>query len=63
MGAAELGGILLRWIAGGGTPPPLGARLLPEEHFEFRGGELRRDAAAAPRTRRTDPGQDELAGG
>jgi hypothetical protein len=56
MAAAELGGVLLRWIAEGGTPPPLGARLLPDEHFEFRGGELPRGSVASPRSRREDPG-------
>lgn len=63
MGAAELGAILLRWIAGGGTPPPLGARLLPEEHFEFRGGELPRGSISSPRSRREDPSPGELAAG
>jgi len=63
MAAAELGGILLRWIASGGTPPPLGARLLPEEHFEFRGGELPRGPVPSPRTRRDDQGRGELAAG
>jgi hypothetical protein len=54
MGAAELGSILLRWIASGGAPPPLGTRLLPEEHFEFRGGELPRGSISSPRPRRDD---------
>ena len=56
MGAAEVGSLLLRWIAGGGASPRLGARLLPEEHFEFRGGDLPRGSIASPRTRRDDPG-------
>jgi hypothetical protein len=55
MGAAELGGALLRWIAEGGAAPPLGARLLPDEHFEFRGGPLPRGSVASPRSRREDP--------
>jgi hypothetical protein len=57
MGAAELGGVLLRWIAEGGATPPLGARLLPDEHFEFRGGELPHGSGASPRSRREDPGK------
>ena len=56
MGAAEVGTLLLRWIAGGGASPRLGARLLPEAHFEFRGGELPRGSIAPPRTRREDAG-------
>ena len=56
VGAAEVGSLLLRWIAGGGASPRLGARLLPAEHFEFRGGELPRGSIASPRTRRDDPG-------
>ena len=64
MGAAELGGILLRWITEGGVTPPLGARLLPDEHFEFRGGELPRGSIASPRSRREDSGtRGELAAG
>ena len=64
MAAAELGGILLRWITEGGVTPPLGARLLPDEHFEFRGGELPRGSIASPRSRREDPGKrNELAAG
>lgn len=64
MGAAELGGTLLRWITEGGVTPPLGARLLPDEHFEFRGGELPRGSVASPRSRREDPGKrGELAAG
>jgi hypothetical protein len=55
MGAAELGGALLRWIAEGGVTPPLGARLLPDEHFEFRGGELPSGSAVSPRSRGEDP--------
>ena len=52
--ASELGASLLHWIASGGASPPLGGRLLPEEHFEFRGGELPRGSIGAPRTRRED---------
>lgn len=52
--ASEVGASLLRWIAGGGAAPPLGSRLLPEEHFEFRGGELPRGSIGSPRTRRED---------
>jgi hypothetical protein len=52
--ASELGASLLHWIAGGGASPPLGVRLLPDEHFEFRGGELPRGSIGAPRTRRED---------
>jgi hypothetical protein len=29
---------------------------LPDEHFEFRGGELPRGSVASPRSRREDPG-------
>ena len=54
LGAAEIGGMLLRWIAEGGRTPPLGVRLLPEEHFEFRGGELPRGSLGFPRSRRED---------
>ena len=64
MGAAELGGVLLRWMTEGGATPPLGARLLPDEHFEFRGGELPRGSISSPRSRREDPGaRGELAAG
>ena len=64
MGAAELGGVLLRWITEGGAAPPLGARLLPDEHFEFRGGPLPRGSIASPRSRHEDPEQSgELAAG
>ena len=56
LGAAEVGALLLRWIAGGGASPRLGARLLPEAHFEFRGGDVPRGSIASPRTRREDPG-------
>ena len=52
--ASELGISLLQWIAGGGATPPLGSRLLPEEHFEFRGGELPRGSIGTSRTRRED---------
>ncbi len=52
--ASELGASLLQWIAGGGAAPPLGARLLPDEHFDFRGGELPRGSIGSPRTRRED---------
>jgi hypothetical protein len=52
--ASELGASLLHWITGGGASPPLGVRLLPDEHFEFRGGELPRGSIATPRTRRED---------
>jgi hypothetical protein len=54
MGAAELGALLLRWVVGGGKAP-LGRRLLSDEHFEFRGGELPRGSIGSPRTRRNDP--------
>ena len=47
--------VLLQWIASGGASPPLGLRLLPDEHFEFRGGELPRGSIGTPRTRREDP--------
>jgi hypothetical protein len=53
--AAELGASLLKWIAGGGAAAPMGSRLLPDEHFEFRGGELPRGSVGSPRTRREDP--------
>jgi hypothetical protein len=56
LGAAEVGALLLRWIAGGGASPRLGARLLPEEHFEFRGGGLPRGSITSPRTRLEDAG-------
>jgi hypothetical protein len=63
MGAAELGALLLRWVVGGGAAP-LGSRLLSDEHFEFRGGELPRGSIGSPRTRRNDPRpQDEVAAG
>ncbi len=52
--ASELGASLLHWIAGGGASPPLGVRLLPDEHFEFRGGEVPRGSVGTPRTRRED---------
>jgi hypothetical protein len=53
--AAEMGATLLRWISAGGTGLPLGSRLLPDQHFEFRGGELPRGSINSPRTRREDP--------
>ena len=53
MGAAELGALLLRWIVGGGSAP-LGSRLLSDEHFEFRGGDLPRGSIGSPRTRHND---------
>jgi hypothetical protein len=63
MGAAELGALLLRWVVGGGAAP-LGSRLLTDEHFEFRGGELPRGSVGSPRTRRNDPQpQGEVAAG
>jgi hypothetical protein len=52
--ASELGASLLHWIASGGGSPPLGVRLLSDEHFEFRGGELPRGSIGTPRTRRED---------
>jgi hypothetical protein len=52
--ASDVGASLLRWITGGGTAFPLGSRLLSEEHFEFRGGELPRGSVGSPRTRRED---------
>lgn len=55
--AAELGATLLRWITGQETGFSLGSRLLPEEHFEFRGGELPRGSIKSPRTRREDPAE------
>lgn len=61
--ASELGASLLRWIAGGGATPPLGSRLLPEEHFEFRGGELPRGSIGSPRSRREDVPDQGLAVG
>jgi hypothetical protein len=55
MDASEVGAVLLRWIAGGGEPPPpLGPRLLHDAHFEFRGGETPRGSIGSPRTRRED---------
>ncbi|HUF34779.1 MAG TPA: hypothetical protein VMN37_02460 [Gemmatimonadales bacterium] len=64
MNAAELGATLLRWVTTGGTTVKLGPRLLPEEHFEFRGGELPRGSIASPRTRRDDaPARGERAAG
>ena len=52
--ASEVGASLLRWITGGGAALPPGPRLLAEEHFEFRGGELPRGSVGSPRTRRED---------
>jgi hypothetical protein len=56
--ASELGASLLLWIAGGGAAPPMGSRLLPDEHFDFRGGELPRGSVGSPRTRREDSARE-----
>lgn len=64
MSAAELGAMLLRWVTSAGATVTLGPRLLPEEHFEFRGGALPRGSIASPRTRRDDaPSEGERAAG
>jgi len=64
MSAAELGAMLLRWVTAAGATVKLGPRLLPEEHFEFRGGALPRGSIASPRTRRDDaPSEGERAAG
>ncbi|MEP6574158.1 MAG: hypothetical protein ABJD11_15770 [Gemmatimonadota bacterium] len=53
--AAEIGSRILMWQLQQFGPVALGERLLPESHFEFRGGEPR-PAEEAPRKSRVTDG-------
>ncbi|MGE0439699.1 MAG: hypothetical protein AB7L66_00405 [Gemmatimonadales bacterium] len=55
MAATEVGATILMSQLRAMRPVSLGDRLLPEEHFEFRGG-ADRGFSSGLRTRRNDPG-------
>lgn len=56
--ASDLGARMLLGQLSSGTRPRLGERLLPDLHFEFRGGPNR--VSRTERTRAGDPGEAEI---